>query len=423
MKLKYKTPPWKRGLELPSYPQLKEDIETDILVIGGGIAGLLTAYELVSRGFSVIVAEKETMLSGATAYTTAFLTQSIDTDARDLIKMHGEEDARLILESHQKAIDRIEEIVTAESIDCDFVRCPDYIYAESPDDAHVLKEEYEALVKLGVDAHLNMAGDDELGFSHFAYIEICNQAKFHPLRFASALAEIIAQKSGQIFEHTEVLSVRTKEDKRIAETKKGEVAATWIVSATYEPFNEPLQLFFKKGMYVSYVMEMEIEKERLGEGIYEDTHNPYHYFRIDPEDTFDRMIIGGEDNKEIFPVDEDKHFAALEEYVTKKFPGLEYQIVCRWSGPILEPSDGLAFIGPSKDPHMVYMFGFSGNGMTYSGISAMMIADIIEGKNNPYYPIYKASRWMDLKDLAMKAKDYTEEFIQGAAKDAFKKKK
>jgi glycine/D-amino acid oxidase-like deaminating enzyme len=421
--MKYSSPPWDREIDKPHFPALDGDIQADVLIIGGGMAGLLNAYRLSEQGLKVVLAEKGELFSGVTGLTTAFLTQSIDTDTPDLIHMLGEEGAQRVLESHAKAVDLIEEIADKESIECEFVRCSGYMYAESGEDNHILEDEYHALLRLGVDVHLFMAGDADLGFAHAGYVEICSQAKFHPLKFASGLAQVLSDRGVQIFENTEIEEVKAEGETRVARTPHGSISASWIVSATYEPFHEPIQLFFKKGMYVSYVMELEVSPGLIGEGIYEDTDNPYHYFRIDPKGKYDRMIIGGEDNKEIFPVDEEKHFSTLEDYVKKMFPALKYKIVYRWSGPILEPSDGLAFIGSSRDDRVMYAFGFSGNGMTYSAISAMIISDLIAGKDNPYFKLYDASRWMRLEGLAIKAKDYTEEFIRGAAKDAFKKKK
>src|SRR5690606_27255689 len=147
--------------------------------------------------------------------------------------------------------------------------------------------------------------------------------------------------------------------------RRGEVSTLWAVSATYQPFGQPAGLFFKKGMYVSYVLELQIPKDALKEGIYEDTQNPYHYFRVDSGSRHERMIVGGEDHLSEIPINTHKPLLVLRDYVRAHFGHLKYKIVREWSGPILEPVDGKAFIGKHKHPRVLYAFGFSGNGMTY----------------------------------------------------------
>ena len=113
-------------------------------------------------------------------------------------------------------------------------------------------------------------------------------------------------------------------------------------------------------------------------------------------------------------------FKALRNYAAKLLPGFKKELVTEWSGPILEPGDALAFIGPSRDKQMIYAMAFSGNGMTYAGISAMIIKDLIEGKKNKYYDLYRTSRILRPKATILKAKDFAEEFIKGVLKNAIK---
>jgi glycine/D-amino acid oxidase-like deaminating enzyme len=122
-------------------------------------------------------------------------------------------------------------------------------------------------------------------------------------------------------------------------------------------------------MYKSYVYEVRIPRGLIKEGTYEDCNNPYHYFRVDRQAKYDRMIIGGEDNRKEIAVDDRKNFKALEEYLTELLKGKRYTIVRKWTGPILEPSDGLALIGKFRSVQLIAT-AFSGNGMTYSGIAA-----------------------------------------------------
>jgi glycine/D-amino acid oxidase-like deaminating enzyme len=395
-------------------------METDVSIVGGGMAGVLAAYELSRRGFKVALFEKDAIGGGATRYTTAFLTESIDTDFSDLIKDLGAGRARTVIEAHRDAISFVETIATEESIDCDFRRCSNYIFATKEKDLEVLRKETEAAKTLGVEASLKH--DDSLGFKNFGYMEIGNQAKFHPLKFLSGVLEAAEKSDAKLFGNTEVTDIALSEDNQgvTIETNQGTVRSRFAFVATYEPFDKPLSLYFKKGFYTSYVFELAIPKGVFLEATYEDTENPYHYFRIDPDGAVDRMILGGEDHRSQVLIDPEKNFSALESYIKEIASHLEYSILRKWSGPILEPIDGRAYIGRrSPDDRILYAFGFSGNGMTYSAISARMIADIIERGGSPLEDVYGAGRLPDAASLLTKAKDYTEELFKGAGKNMF----
>jgi glycine/D-amino acid oxidase-like deaminating enzyme len=174
-------------------------------------------------------------------------------------------------------------------------------------------------------------------------------------------------------------------------------------------------------MYKSYVLETKIEDGLIAEGMYLDVNNPYHYFRIDKGQDQDRMIIGGEDVKAIFKVDKDKSFGALQEYLRSILSGIKFEITKQWSGPILEPSDGIALIGETY-PNEYVATAFSGNGMTYAAISANIISDLILGQTNAYARLYDPKRIPNIKQLVLKGVDYVEEALGAAAKNVLRKK-
>lgn len=420
------TTTWKEDVKFKSYPTLEKNADTDVLVIGGGIAGILAAYTLRKEGKKVILVEKKELTHDATSKTTAFLTQSIDTNFTDLIRIFGEEKTGHILDSHMQGIDYIESIIKDESIECDFKRCSNFIYINEEKEFDALTEEYMAGNSLGLNVTLSAAILS--GFKNFGFIELKNQAKFHPLQFLKSLTSILEAHGVEIYEHTEITEIN--ESDLSAATDRGKtIHASWIIAATYEPFKQPLGLFFKKGMYTTYVLEATIPHGSVQEGIYEDMNNPYHYFRVDTiqGEKEDTVIIGGEDHRSDLPMSEEKSFASLEEYAKSIFTGFPFTITKKWAGPILEPSDGLALIGPHKNDHILHAIGFSGNGMTYSAISALIMRELITGlkATNEYTmpELYKASRLPNPKSLAFKARDYGEELIHGAIKNTFNYRK
>jgi glycine/D-amino acid oxidase-like deaminating enzyme len=414
---------WKEGLEKKDYPQLVGKREADVVIVGAGMAGIISAYLLTRAGKRVIVLEQKEVGSGATHYTTAFLTQIIDTDLSDLVEMFGTKNAKLILKSHQEAIDLIEEIAQREAISCDFLRCSDFNFTLEEKEVETLQEEFDYMKKLGVGAEfINQAETKNiLGFDAYGAIEVKNQAKFQPMKFLYALAERVIETGGEIFEHSEVTDITPGERVEV-QTKEGTVSASYALVTTYEPFNKPLRLYFKKAFYTSYVLTAHIPKNSLGEAIYEDTDNPYHYIRVDKGEPEDTVIIGGEDHRSDIPVDPEKNFAALREYADMFLKNIPHTYERKWKGPILEPVDGLAYIGPLDQKNILYAMAFSGNGMTYSGITAQVVRDYILKNKNQYQKIYETKRIPTLTSLLKKGRDYGEELFRGALKNTFHNK-
>lgn len=407
---------WDIGVE--KYPTLKESIETEVLVIGGGLAGIWCAYLLSKSGKKVTVIEKERIGKGQTFYTTAFINQFIDTSLSHLVKMFSPETARQVWQSGVDAINLIEQVVKAEKIDCDFKRLPAYMYAQSKNEFEALKEEHRLAEVLNFKTRLHR--NPSLGFENSGALEIKNQSKFHPMKFLASLAEASIEAGASIFEKTEALEIVGTNPVKVV-TKNGDIIeAEDVIIATYEPFNNPKAVHYKKGMYTSYVIEYEIPKGVIEEGMYLDLSNPYHYTRIDsPTGDKDIMIVGGEDHRSELPVSASKHFKALREYVSKTFPDLKTKEIRKWRGGILEPTDGLALIG-EVSPHQYVATAFSGNGMTYSAIAGMVLRSLILGMPSSYGETYNPKRKMQGKALLYKARDYSGEFIGGALKNIFR---
>lgn len=408
---------WQAGVTIPTYPPLRNEMNVDVAIAGGGIAGLLSAYALAKAGKKVVVLEKDRILSKATGSTTAMITSSIDTDAPDLIDMFGKAEAKKILESHQEAIDFLQKVIKAEKIDCEFVRCANYLYANDRKEFKALEQEQAALKSLGMGGTLSQKTD--LGFKNAGALMLKKQAKYHPLMFLTGLLPKLEELGVEIYEGTEVTSIDG--DGPVTVTAGGHTITTdWSITATYHPFDNPKEVLLKKGMYTTYMLELEVPKGKYKEGLYEDGENPYHYFRVDAGKGAkgkDRILIGGEDHRKEVPM-HTKSFKALEEYAQELF-GKKYPVVRSWYGYIEEPSDGLALIG-QYDPHRLLATAFSGNGMTYGAITAQLLHDIILGKANPYKDLYDPTRMPTMTQLWRKGRDYGEEFFRGAVANLFK---
>lgn len=408
-------PVWDVGVDIRNFDSLRSDISVDVAIIGGGITGITTAYLLAKEGKKVAILEKNKLAFGATGMTTGFLVQYIDTSVSSLLSMFGAQRAKAVLASHKHAIDLVEGIVNAEHISCEFLRCSNYMFANTSKYVQTLREEEEAAHKVGFD--IRLVQDEKLGFPNAGYLELSHQAKFHVRKYLAKLVDALHAKGAQLYENTEVLSINSDDSGVEVITSGGIVHAKHVVVATYAPFDK--QLPYRKAFYITYVVEAAIPKGKIMEGMYEDTKKPYHYFRVDKGEHEDRLIIGGEDHRRDIPVSDEKSYRALIKYMQSMFPDMTPRIIRRWKGPILESIDGLAWIGPIKDKNIFYTTGYSGNGITYSGIAAIMARDYIVGKDNHLSQIYNPRRIPTLTQLAHKGVDYTRELIGGAVRNTF----
>lgn len=399
---------------LPSYPALDRDLSVDVAIIGGGIAGLSAAYELRDKDRTVALIEKDRLVSGATGYTTAFLSSILDTNMSDLITMWGDEKARLLVRSHAEAIERVSARIKDESIDAEYLPCPTYMYASDEAQREDLHKELEAGMKLGYQIKKH---EGALGLQHFGVLEVGGQAMFHPRKYLGGIAEKAAKSGVQIFEATEALSL-SGESPVIIKTPKGTITAKHVLLATYEPFTKPLSLYFKKALYVSYILVGRIEQGKLPHATYENMANPYDYFRIDPGEGYDRIIFGGADHRSDVPVAAEKNFKAVEDHAKETLKGIDCAFESGWRGYILEPIDGIAYIGTFGSPAIFVAMAFSGNGMTYGTIAGKMFADHVLGNGSPYTALYNPGRIPDFTDLFVKGRDYIAEFFGGAVKNA-----
>ncbi len=381
--------------------KLKANIHADVVIIGGGLAGVSVAYCLSQEGKKVALIEDGTIGSGETGRTTAQLVTALDERYTDLEKLYGEEETRLIADSHKAAIQFVEETVAREQIDCHFERVSGYLFRHPSDQEDALMEEFEAARRAGVEVnHLshipgikNAPGD---------CLEFLNQAQFHPLLYIQALCNAIEKKGGRIYTQTHAAEINYE---GITTSEGYTVKANHVVVATNTPVNNLVAIHLKQTAFRTYVIAGLVKKDVLPKALWWDTgdfdedkaHAPYHYIRLHSyNEDYDLLLSGGEDHPtgDISPdeVSEEDRYARLEEWTRAHFPIEEIRY--RWSGQVMEPVDGLAFIGRNPlDRDNVYIItGDSGTGMTHCTIGGILITDMILGKKCAWEEIYKPSR-------------------------------
>ena len=384
--------------------------QADVCIIGGGIAGLTTAYLLSKAGKKVAVLDDGMIGGGETARTTAHLSNAIDDRYYRLEKWHGEEKAKLAVEAHTKAIDTIEEIVREEAIDCDFSRLDGFLVeAEGGDDD--LDEELEAAARLGF-TQVEDARPPFETFGDSKALRFPNQGQFHILKYLSGLAKAIEKAGGQLFSGTSAIEWKGEDSPLVKTADGGTIEADSIVLATNYPIMS--KMFAELPAYRTYAIGVRVPKGAVEKVLLWDSGDPYHYVRTQEEEGHDLLIVGGEDHRTGQAEEGAEPFTRLREWGAKYFPQGE-DVLYEWSGQCLETHDGLAFIGrySSGEPNVYLITGDSGMGMTHGTIGGILVSDLILGRENPWEEVFDPSRLatQSLKEAAPEIIDSTLPYV------------
>jgi glycine/D-amino acid oxidase-like deaminating enzyme/nitrite reductase/ring-hydroxylating ferredoxin subunit len=384
---------WAATKQIPLRQKLEKDSSANVCVIGAGIAGMTTAYLLARAGQSVVVLDDGPIGGGMTARTTAHLVTALDDRYFELEKLHGEKGARLAAQSHKASIDQVERIVTEEKIDCEFERLDGYLFVPPNESKEILDRELEAAHRAGLTDIEIVERAPFPSFDTGRALRFPSQAQFHPLKYLAGLAEAMERDGGKIYTQTHASQI-SGGTRAIIETADGpKVTADAVVVATNTPVNDLFAIHTKQAAYLSYVIGATVRRGSVERALFWDTPDPYHYVRIENfDDEHDLLISGGEDHKSGQKDDANARFAALERWTLNRFPieSIEY----RWSGEVMEPVDGLAFIGrnPLDHDNVFIATGDSGNGMTHGTIAGMLLTDLILGNENEWSALYEPSR-------------------------------
>lgn len=369
---------WSLDSQIPSFDKLKGDVDTDVLIIGGGLAGILCAYMLNQSGVDCILVEADRICSGITKNTTAKITSQHGLIYDKIRREFGLEKAELYLRANEEALESYKKL--CRDIDCDFEIKDAFVY--SLKDTKCLEKELSTLEKIGFDA--SFTDNLPLPFSVAGAIRFKEQAQFNPLKFVSHISKRL-----NIFEHTKVRELI----KTTAVTDGGRITAKEIVVATHFPFiNKHGSYFIKMYQHRSYVVAL--KNAANVDGMYIDEDSNGLSFR----NFGDLLLMGGgahKTGKSGGSWQELSHLAGLY------YPNAREQY--RWATQDCMTLDGLPYIGrySKNTPHMLVATGFNKWGITSSMAAATIIRDMILEKDNPYTEVFSPSRTILRPQLAV----------------------
>ena len=369
------------------FPPLSQNLTTDVVVVGGGIAGVSTAYFLTRAGAQVVLLEEGHLGTGETGFTTAFLTSSMDTPFFTLRERFGDSHTTLARQVGEEGITLVEEVVAGERLSPSFQRLDAIALGLQPGSEGHLDREATALRLAGADPTLLDAKEAQTltGVPATGALKIPRQGAFDVRRYLLELGERIREKGGSIFEETRMTGIDLGEQVTV-QTGQGTVMAGHVVLATglFPPtYRAQNQLLRQLVTYViALVRKDPTEQWGFPNVIAWDVVEPFHYLRY----VDDFFLIGGEDRslKEAAKAGEEP-WQALERFAPSLELRVPWEVAYAWRGQILETPDGLPLVGtpPGADPRVSLVSGFGGNGMTLGSSAGKLVADLLTGVCTP----------------------------------------
>jgi glycine/D-amino acid oxidase-like deaminating enzyme/nitrite reductase/ring-hydroxylating ferredoxin subunit len=365
-----------------------KDIVYDVVIVGGGITGITTALLLQEAGKQCLVIEAAEMGFGTTGGTTAHLNTLLDTPYYVIAQNFGEESARYVASATAEALNLIRSNVTRFNIDCGFQEADGYVYAQDEEQEKELEKIRQSSAEAGLD--ISYTTDIPVAIPFKKAVRVGGQAKFSPLEYIQGLAKVFEAAGGVILQRCRVTDVKKETTLKI-QTPTGVFSAVDLIYATHIPPGVNL-LHLRCSPYRSYAMAVTLEDGVYPDDLIYDMYDPYHYYRTQTIDGQQYLIVGGEDHKTGMEENTDKCFLTLESHIRQHFRVKE--IAYRWSSQYFEPTDGLPYIGylPGHEDHIYVASGYSGNGMTYGTVSALVLKRLLLKEKNELTKLFDPNR-------------------------------
>lgn len=380
------------SISQPTFPALTNDIATDVVIVGGGITGMNTAYLLKKSGLKVVVLEKHNLASGTTGGTTGKVTSQHGLKYTDLQQRFGKQTARLYGQANQAAIDTIEHIIETEKIACDWSRADNYVYTTKADKRASFREEAKTAAQLGLPASFETKMD--LPFKIAGAVKFADQAKFQAKDYVAGLAKSVDGQGSHVYENSEVIGFHGDEPASV-DTRKAKVSAKYIVVATKvpaAPLLARLSYCFYEFPTTSYIVASEVKTSLKAMYISPDKDN----YSILPLSGY--LLIGGENHLPIL-LNHRAHYQKLANYAARNFA--IKQIDYMWRALDYLPYDGVPLIGNVYpwSKNLLTATAFQKWGLSTSMVAANILHDVITATPNPWSETFKTNRLKTLLSI------------------------
>jgi glycine/D-amino acid oxidase-like deaminating enzyme/nitrite reductase/ring-hydroxylating ferredoxin subunit len=373
-----------------AYPSLAGEVTADVAVVGGGIAGICTAWELARAGRRVVVVEADRIVAGTTGYTTAKLTAQHGMLYERLRSSLGEKTARAYAAAQTDAIEAVTATAFALDIDCDLERRPAYYYSTDPGQVDGLRAEAESAAAAGLPA--SFVTETPLPFPVAAAVRVDDQAQFHPRRYLLALAADLVARGGQVFERSRVTGLDQGGPCRLTTETGAVVNATDVVVATQYPIFDRAELFTRLVPRRELVVAAPVPAETDPQGMYLTSEDNTRSVRTAPLPDGQRLLIVTGEHFTPGAKDVSERWARLADWTRDMFGVRE--LAYRWAAQDNVTPDGVPFVGwfPGAD-HVLVATGFNAWGMTNGVAAGRILAALIARTGDvPWAPIFDPGR-------------------------------
>ncbi len=387
---------WMSSAPGTARPRLTGDVAADAVVVGGGIAGICTAWELARAGRSVVLLEADRIVAGVTGYTTAKLSALHTLIYDDLRTRHSADAARLYAQSQQDAVEHVAQVCADLGVDAELERLPAYTYAESAESIEQIHAEVAAAAEAGLAA--SFTSDTGLPFEVAGAVRVEQQAQFHPRKFLLALADDFVRLGGQIYEHTRVTQLDEGAPCRVSTEAGDSVSAADVVVATHYPVFDRGMEFTRLEPRRELVVAALIPQERDPLGMYITQEQNTRSVRTAPYADGQRLLIVTGETFKPGTGDVTERYRQLVSWTLERFPGAE--IKYRWAAQDNDTTDHLPFVGPLHPgaEHVYVATGFGGWGMSNGVMSSRLLAGQILSTPPPWAGLYDPGRLHPIRE-------------------------
>ena len=400
---------WLASTPTTNYPILDENIDVDIVIIGGGLAGISSAYLLQKEGLKIAILESNHICQGTTAHTTAKITSQHGLIYNKIKNKIGKNLAKQYADANESAIHEYKKIIEDNQIDCDYIPQSAFIYTQQDEYIQKIQDEVKTASSLGIEA--SYVNKIPFPMEIKAAIRFNNQAQFHPRKYLLGLAKVIENKV-QIFENSKAQDIKEVGDNYIITTERGKkVRAKNLIIASHYPFYNKHGAYFTR-IYTerSYIVAIRA-KEKYPGGMYINAEEPARSLRHQSSEEGELIFVVGEHHKTGQSQNTNEHYEALIDFANNVFTVED--IPYRWSTQDCMTLDGIPYVGnfTSNTPNMYIATGFGKWGMTNSMVSAMILRDLIIKGESPWQDVYNPSR----QTITASAKNFVVENFNVAA--------
>lgn len=388
---------WLDGEKDSHIMELNKNINTDVLIIGGGITGMTTAYQLINSNLKVVLIDQNLIGHGVSSKTTGklnYLQENIYTSIKNTFSVN---EAELYLKAQLEAIQHVNEIINTNHIKCNFEWVQSYLFTDKDSEIPTIKREKKLLEQMGINVkeHQNIEPNLKCKYA----ISVQDTAVFHPIKYLYALKKICIKNKIDIYENTQALKINIIKDGFIVETdKEFKIKAKKIVVANHYPFFilpffMPIKTYIEKS-YISASPVTETKSKTYITSSY-----PCKSIRYHQDKANGYMIYLNGSHTICNKLNEKQNFDNLIQEANK----LNLEPLYIWANDDLMTSDKLPFIGCINDEKSLFIgTGYNTWGMTNGTIAGIILSDLIQNKKNIYTKLFNPNRKFNFA----KAKQY-----------------